>query len=378
MCNLKQTISKYWENIQGSLFPWLEEELDPLTKKQKQLISTLEIIRIEEHIPSSDWWMGRPPASRVAMARAFVAKSIYNISTTRLLLEHLYVDKNMRRICGWEKKSEIPSESTFSRAFAEFSNTRLPQEVHEALIQNIFQDTIVLHTSNDSTAVEAREKPQIKKKKIQQHKKGRPQKGEKRPPKEIDRLDKQPSMTLNEMLEELPKNCDVGCKKNSQGYIEKWRGYKFHLSTADGGIPLSAILTSASLHDSQVGIPLMKNNSHKVLYLYDLFDAAYDDQRIKNYSQALNHVPLIDINPRRNLQLKQELDQEAKARKILHWKMPQDVRYNERSTAERTNARLKDEFGGRNIRVRGHSKVFCHLMFGILALTVDQLISGFS
>ena len=30
------------------------------------------------------------------------------------------------------------------------------------------------------------------------------------------------------------------------------------------------------------------------------------------------------------------------------------------------NARLKDEFGGRVIRVRRHAKVMCHLMFGIL------------
>jgi len=35
---------------------------------------------------------------------------------------------------------------------------------------------------------------------------------------------------------------------------------------------------------------------------------------------------------------------------------------------------LKDEFGGRHLRVRGHAKVMCHLMFGILALTADQLM----
>ena len=50
------------------------------------------------------------------------------------------------------------------------------------------------------------------------------------------------------------------------------------------------------------------------------------------------------------------------------------MRYNERSAAERVNARLKDEFGGRNVRVRSHAKVLCHLMFGILALTCDQLM----
>jgi hypothetical protein len=37
-------------------------------------------------------------------------------------------------------------------------------------------------------------------------------------------------------------------------------------------------------------------------------------------------------------------------------------------------ARLKDEFGGRMIQVRGYAKVLAHLMFGILALTADQLM----
>ncbi len=41
---------------------------------------------------------------------------------------------------------------------------------------------------------------------------------------------------------------------------------------------------------------------------------------------------------------------------------------------ERVNGRLKDEFGGRHLRVRVPGKVLCHLMFGILALTVEQLI----
>ena len=51
-----------------------------------------------------------------------------------------------------------------------------------------------------------------------------------------------------------------------------------------------------------------------------------------------------------------------------------ETRKRERSQAERTNSRLKDNFGGRHIRVRGHDKVKSHLMFGILALTADQLL----
>jgi hypothetical protein len=49
-------------------------------------------------------------------------------------------------------------------------------------------------------------------------------------------------------------------------------------------------------------------------------------------------------------------------------------RYRERTVVERVDARLKDEFGGRQIRVRGAKKVMAHLMFGVLALTADQIL----
>ena len=49
-------------------------------------------------------------------------------------------------------------------------------------------------------------------------------------------------------------------------------------------------------------------------------------------------------------------------------------RYNERTVAERSNGRLKDDFGGETIRVQGATKVMSHLMFGILALAADQLM----
>lgn len=39
---------------------------------------------------------------------------------------------------------------------------------------------------------------------------------------------------------------------------------------------------------------------------------------------------------------------------------------------ERVNARLKDHFGARTIYYRGADKIMAQLMFGVLALTVDQ------
>jgi len=45
MSHLHEELSQIWLKIQGSLFPWLEGELDPLSEKQCQLIKILEIIR---------------------------------------------------------------------------------------------------------------------------------------------------------------------------------------------------------------------------------------------------------------------------------------------------------------------------------------------
>ena len=82
----------------------MEDSLGKLNKKQQQLIATLEIIRLEEHISSFGCYPKRPPSSRVAIARGFVAKAIYNMPTTRTLLDRLEYDIKLPRSCGWEKK----------------------------------------------------------------------------------------------------------------------------------------------------------------------------------------------------------------------------------------------------------------------------------
>ena len=54
--------------------------------------------------------------------------------------------------------------------------------------------------------------------------------------------------------------------------------------------------------------------------------------------------------------------------------MAEDIRDNERSSAERVNANIKDNHGGRTVQVRGPAKVMCHLMFGVLVVAVTQII----
>ena len=107
---LVDAISQYWFKIQSNIFPFLEEQLGELTEKEREFVSTLELIRIEKFATYSRSLYGRPRKERAAIARAFVAKAIYNMPTTRALLDRLASDKKLRRICGWGNKGEIPSE----------------------------------------------------------------------------------------------------------------------------------------------------------------------------------------------------------------------------------------------------------------------------
>ena len=162
------------------------------------------------------------------------------------------------------------------------------------------------------------------------------------------------------MIGEMPRHCDRGTQCNAQGYKVSWNGYKLHLDTADCGVPIAAILSSASMHDSFAAIPLSILSGERVTHLYDVMDAAYCSSVLREHSRSLGHVALIDHNPRAGVKI--EFDP-AEA-----------TRYNERTVAERTNARLKDEFGGNSVNVKGAVKLMSQLMFGVLCLAADQLM----
>lgn len=366
---LLKPIASYWQSIQRSLFPGFATELGPTTDKHLEIILVLDMVEIERLVA----WQsplpvrqGRPAADRTALSRAFVAKATLNLATTRALIDRLKVDSALRRLCGFEGK--LPSESTFSNAFREFSADNLAGCVHEALIKKHYQDRLVGHVSRDSTAIDGREKcPPSEPKAVKvKRPRGRP-KGAKSTvdPKPESRLERHTKLTLVEMLDDLPKTCNRGAKKNSQGFGESWVGYKLHIDSGDGGIPLSCILTSASLHDSQAAVALETMTGQRVKSLYSLMDSAYDSAVIRQFVEAQGKVSIIDPLPRANKDVAPLC--RAKA-----------CRYKIRTTIERVNSGLKDDFGGRQVRVKGHSKVYAHLMFGILAMSAMRIISTFS
>ena len=363
---LVDTISWLMGRVQKSLFPHLNQCLPtPLTEQEERLVSILEIIQVERYVTKnikSFRYPGRNPLDRQALARAFVAKAFYRLATTSDLHRALQSAGNLRRICGFLTVADIPSDSTFSRAFSEFAAGSLGNRVHDALVDKYLSQELIGHISRDSTAIIGREKPARKELKEPKNpgKRGRPAKGEKREAPAEKRLDRQVNQSAEEAISELPTVCDRGTKKNAQGYKMSWNGYKLHLDTNDIGLPLSALVTSASLHDSQAAIPLIKRTSGKVSYLYDLMDAAYDAKRIEEISRSFGHVPIIDKNGR--------------GKEALPMAPHEAERYKIRSTAERANSRLKEDFGANNVMVKGHAKVSLHLMFGVITLFSDQLL----
>jgi len=361
---LRERISWLFENVQKSLFPHLDECFEsPLTEQEKRLVGILGILEVEKHIPkkASRQRFGRKLLERESIARAFVAKEVYRHGRTIDMIRNLRSTGNLRRICGFGGACDIPSESTFSRAFAEFAESGFGKRIHDALIKEWLSGELLGHISRDSTAITGREKA-VKTIKVprKKRKRGRPAKGERREAAVEKRLCRQVSQSAEEAVSELPVLCDRGVKMNAKGFRTSWNGYKLHLDTNDAGLPISALVTSASLHDSQVAIPLMKLSSSKVSYCYDLMDAAYDARLIDEVSRSLGHVPIIDRNPRR--------------KEVVPMAPHQAERYKERSVAERANSRLKEDFGASNVMVRGHAKVTQHLMFGVITLFADQLI----
>lgn len=335
-----------------------------MTALDRQFCETISLTNLGLFLQPYEWvGNGCPPHARVWMIHAFIAKSVYQFPTTGLLIEALQTRPTLRRLCGWESRGEIPSESTFSRAFAQFATDDLPAKIHEQMVRTHAGGKLVGHVSRDATAIPAPERVERKAPELPRPplKRGPKAVGEVREPVPQKRLARQLEHCLAENLAELPRACNTGTKKNSHGYKESWDGYKLHLDTIDGDIPVSAVLTSASLHDSQVAIPLMQMTALRVTSLYEVMDSAYDADAIWEFSRQLGHIPLIELMPQR--------------KSIAPMDPASTQRFKERTSAERVNSLLKQRYGARWVRVRGSRKVMAHVMFGVIALTAAALFA---
>lgn len=378
---ISSSLSKMWTkilNLDNSLFPALKEELrlEELSKKEQKLINILDFAQIEKNITVIS--ITNTPKDREEIARAFIAKSVYNFQTTRDLIDRLNCDRTLRILCGWRYKSDIPSESKFSRVFKELSKMQIAQKTHEQFVKEYLSKKTFFYNATDATKIPLRQKA-IKKEKIEKlkHKAGRPKKGETREPIKPTILKQQKELdTVEEKLLLISTDCGVGIKQNSKGSHEVWIGGKLHISVVDGDIPITAFYSGANAHDSSVALPLIQETSKRVNYLYDLQDAGYDADIIREFSYKLGHRPIIDINPKNSKELKAKIElmkHEDKTFKDLNQHLNCDEEhYNQRSMVERVNKYLKDDFGCDKIYYQEAAKVASVLAFGILSICIHQ------
>jgi hypothetical protein len=378
---LSSNLSKMWNkilNLETSLFPALKEELriEELSSKEAKLIKILDFAEIEKNITIIK--ITNTPRDRVEIARAFIAKSVYNLQTTRDLIDRLHIDKTLRVLCGWRYKIDIPSEAKFSRVFKELSDLKIAEKTHEKFVKKYLSDELFFYNATDATKIPLRQKAvKVEKEKPKPKKKGRPKKGETREPIKPTILKQQKEMkTVEEKLSLVSTDCGVGLKQNSKGNREVWIGGKLHISAVDGDIPITAFYSGANVHDSSVALPLMEETSKRVNYLYDLQDAGYDADIIREFSEDLGHRPIIDINPKNSKALKEKIElikHEKESFKFINQHQNLDKEhYNQRSMVERVNKYLKDDFGCDKIYYQGATKVASVLAFGILSVCIHQ------
>ena len=112
---------RLYHSIQLRLIPALDEVVGPLGERDRELVRAYELTAplLPKVLGPSDYCgLGRPQADRHKLFRAFIAKSVMGFATTEMLIEQLKGNATLRFLCGWDSRGEVPSASTFSRAFA--------------------------------------------------------------------------------------------------------------------------------------------------------------------------------------------------------------------------------------------------------------------
>jgi hypothetical protein len=336
-----------------------------LSNEYKTFLHMLRVI--EEQMPSlvrPYAGTGRIPYQYNPFIRAFLAKGYFEIPTTSQLIQRLLGEPNLRLLCGFD---HVPSKATFSRVFTFLSEQELFERTLDGIVGMAHKDLVVYHVNRDSTAIPAREKlvkkPEKKEPK-QDKKQGKPAKNSPKVPKEPTVIETQAKQDAKTSLEGIDKECAWGCKKNSEGNVSFWKGYKLHLDVSDVGFPLTAVVTGANVHDSQLAIPMEQLTGTKVPFCYSLMDSAYDSKVIDAFIRDHGRIPIIDPNKRKDNK-RPPLDPAKKER------------FKIRSTVERANSHLKDNLIPRSIYVKGYKKVSFVLMGAVVCLAALKYLQLF-
>ena len=347
-------IHRLWRELEQGMFPFMMNEVGELTEKNRLFVAVCEAVVEPESFAYAKWkGVGRPPSDRMAIFKAFLYKSVHDVPTTKELVERLRLEPQGRRLCGWTWPEDVPCEAKFSEANGEFAVRGFSDGWFDGFVRAFVGGDGRKSVCYDSAPMPVRAKAANRKRVLEELDPDQPEPG--------NRLGWQLWQDADTALAELPQDCDWGTKRDAHGKPRHWKGGKVHAAVTDDGIPVAIAYTSASLHDSQAFIPLMRKATDRVPHVHDLADAAYDSWTVVASSVMEGNEPVIDCNRRRA----------GDAPKMT---AAEREDYKARGNDERFFAHLIDAHGGRHVRVREPRKVWQHLMYGVLVIAVEQAL----
>lgn len=385
--------------LQESLFSF--EELQKLESRERLPIffSVLDLRPYAQQLRSTSP-RGAEGHCRQAILRALLVAPLEGISTFTTLQRRLELDLRFRYQCGFPLDRSAPSIATISRVFAELTRKGLAEQLFLDLVRLCQSEGIIKgnHLAIDSAAIEAYEKKQPKSR------------------------------------SEQTGNANWGAKFDSFGNKLSWFGYKIHLAVdTKSELPMALEVTPAHINDGDMGPVLMEQVAARRLTKVDfvMMDAGYD--QLKNYIAArrIGAQAIIPLNLRNEkeppagmtsngtpccsmgyemtywgadgdqlkfrcphvtgkvdcplgmaacsasnygmvvkVDIKDDLRRYSHPhRDTKHWK----ELYNERTSVERCNSRLKSYLTANSLHVWGIEKVKTHVYLNAIVLLVSAL-----
>jgi hypothetical protein len=215
-----------WSYIQGYLFPWMREDIDPITEALGRLVTALDVIGLGAFVPDQPRGPGpaaRGPSRPCPSFRGQGGPGRSHNQRPDRAPRRRQVAASASSAGGDARKflpkPHFPGRLPNSRAARSRQD---PRRADRACARG----THHLPIARDVTEIEARGKPvQMKANDGKEdhpapdnpappRKRGGPRKDEQRPKPELTRLERQVTQNLGQMLADLPTACDVGCKKN--------------------------------------------------------------------------------------------------------------------------------------------------------------------
>ena len=385
-----------------------------------------------------------------AMIQSLIARIVERIPTIKDLVKRLVHDPLFRLDCGFLVSDVVPSEASYSRMMQVISDSEVVDESNDTLIQLAISEGFLddEHVGFDATHFESRDaaKPTEKKEPKAPKKRGRKSKAEREAwlVEEAEKasnlrtyekeLKEQVDIPLEVLWKDTPLEPNWGVKKNSDGKNVFWYGFKGHLAVSTKSQYIVArIMTSASVSDSKLAIPLLKK-VHQLSeghFSTGIFDAGYDyepiyRQLVKNQMRTVipynirNEGEFIGFDEHyrptcvrehsyrydsydsnyRTLKFTQPkecetcpLRHDSLCQKVFKIKCNADIRkftypargtilwktlYKERTAVERVNAYLKQYFQLNNVRHRTGKKAKLHFnlvtfIYNACKLAVDRM-----